>query len=459
MAAVSGPTQESKGPLFPVSDSLPGWLSKDNGSSLGREQISGKSWEQGYSHTEQLSKSVKQRKREVNAFLPIIAASYACHDLESEDLATFFRHYAHLYTVGIDTNAICNLSCGYCYLDAYNLNTTPQYADLRHFKKMLRDIIEKGVDLVALVGKEPFADDRGIELLRFLDGLSGSGSDFRYGVVTNGTLIDRYIDRLPSSMAYIDISLDGPEEINDSIRGSGVFKRAGQNMRALVDRGYEVWTSSVLHSSNSTRRTLADFIKTVICEFGCARFYFSPVRNFTGSLRPFLLSFEEIARVEDILTELGESILGVESLILDHPYEAVWRDYFWPLGRGQNTRFQQLVVDEYGNVLQKLSERCFQKLDVFPHGPWGTCRVDARGTYLSDVESRTYSNPEGVGSILEHSAHSLLASALQSQLTLMLERFLANMHSASIAQPATPALTSVSSPPMNNSRSTVAVYG
>ncbi|MDX6404657.1 MAG: uncharacterized protein QOH70_2112 [Blastocatellia bacterium] len=457
MAAVSGPTQESKGPLFPVADSLPAWLSNDRRSTFAR--ASGESEALRYLGGEPISASVKQRKREVNAFLPIIAASYAHGTLGREDLATFFRYYAHLYTVGIDTNAICNLSCGYCYLDAYNPTTAPQYADLKYFRKALSQITEKGVDLVALVGKEPFADDRGIELLRFLDELSLSGADFRYGVVTNGTLIDRYIERLPRSLAYIDISLDGPEEINDNVRGVGVFKRAGRNMRALVERGYEVWTSSVLHTNSCNRRMLSDFMKTMICEFGCSRFYFSPVRNFTGSLHPFLLSFEEIARVEDSLAELAELIPGVETLILDHPYEAVWRDYFWPLRLGQNTRFQELVIDEHGNVLQQISSRCFQKLDIFPHGPWGTCRMDARGTYLSDVESRTYSNPEGVGSILEHSPHSLMATALQNELASMLDRFLANMHTASILRPATAALTSVSSPPLGNSESPVAFYG
>lgn len=455
MAAVSGPTQESKGLLLPVADCLPACLC-DDARSTTRILYPSKSVDLGAAT---ISSSVRQRKREVNSYLPIIAASYAQRDLELEDLATFFRYYAYLYTVGIDTNALCNLSCGYCYLDAYNPTTAPKYVDVKYFKKMLREITEKGVDLVALVGKEPFADDRGIELLRFLDELLIRGPQFRYGVVTNGTLIDRYIDELPRSVAYIDISLDGPEEVNDSVRGVGVFKRAGRNMRDLVDRGYEVWTSSVLHASGSNRTMLEDFIKTVIYEFGCARFYFSPVRNFTGSLNPFLLSYEEIARVGDTLADLAEQIPGVETLILDHPYEAVWRDYFWPLGRGQNTRFREFVIDEYGNVLQQISSRCFQKLDIFPHGPWGTCRVDALGTYLSDVESRTYSNPKGVGSIVQDSAHSLMATALQDNLTSMLERFLTNMHSASMLAPATVALTSVSSPPVSDFESGVASYG
>lgn len=439
MAAVSGPTQESTGPLLPVADSLPPCLTAVDSSFAGL-------LEANRCDGQSTASLIGQRKREANTYLPVIAASYARGELKIEDLTLFFRHYAHLFTVGIDTNAICNLSCDYCYLDLYNLTTVPQYADLSHFQRMFEEVTDAGVDLIALVGKEPFADDRAITLLRSLESLSQSGRNFRYGVVTNGTLINRYFDVLPKSLAYIDISLDGPEQINDAVRGDDVFKRAGRNIRALVDRSYEVWTSSVLHSKSSDGLALSDFIRRIVGEYGCRKFYFSPVRNFTGSLQPFLLTFDEISRVEDILVNLAECIPGVETIILDHPYEAVWRDYFWPSSSARNSEFRQFVTDEWGNVLRQMSSRCFQKLDIFPHGPWGTCRIDAQGTYLADVESRTYSNPKGVGSIVQHGTYSLFADALQSELTPMLGRFLVNMQLTSELEPRATALMSVSMP-------------
>lgn len=446
MAAVSGPTQESTGPLLPVADTLPPCLTVGNPSRAEGLPNATLSAAPEACNRKTTAAVIRQRKREVNSYLPAVAASYVRNELGIEDLALFFRHYAHIYTVGVDANAICNLSCRYCYLDLYNQKTVPLYADLTHFQRVFEEVRDAGVDLVALVGKEPFADDRGIALLKSLDRLSQSGTVFRYGVVTNGTFIDRYFDALPESLAYVDVSLDGPEQINDAVRGDGVFKRAGRNIRALVDRSYDVWTSSVLHAKSSDGLALSDFIKRIVGEYGCGKFYFSPVRNFTGSLQPFLLSFEEISRVEDALVNLAECIPGVESIILDHPYEAVWRDYFWPLACGRDFRFQQFVTDEWGNVLRQMSSRCFQKLDIFPHGPWGTCRIDAQGTYLADVESRTYSNPKGVGSIVDHGTYSLFAEALQDELTSMLKRFLDNMQLTSELNRTAPALTSVSIP-------------
>lgn len=446
MAAVSGPTQESTGPLFPVADTLPPCLTA--GGPLHPEGLRNATPSDAPEACERKAAAaeVRRRKREVNSYLPAVAASYAKNELDVEDLALFFRHYAHLYTVGVDTNAVCNLSCGYCYLDSYNQKTVPLYADLAHFRRLLEEIADAGVDLIALVGKEPFADDRGVTLLRFLDGLSQSGAMFRYGVVTNGTLLDRYLDALPKSLAYVDISLDGSEQTNDAVRGDGVFRRAGRNMRELADRSFDVWTSSVLHVGSSDRLALSDFIKRIVEEYGCGKFYFSPVRNFTGSLHPFLLSFDEISRAEDTLVDLAECIPGVETIILDHPYEAVWRDYFWPLACGRDSRFHEFVTDEWGNVLRQMSPRCFQKLDIFPHGPWGTCRVDAQGTYLADVESRTYSNPKGVGSIVDRGAYSLFDQAMRDELTSMLKRFLANMQLTSALDRTATALTSVSIP-------------
>jgi uncharacterized Fe-S cluster-containing radical SAM superfamily protein len=438
MAAVSGPTQESRGKLLPISSHLPPCLSPNSDRSLRVECLESTA-------TSDYADHVRKRKREVNSYLPIIAESYATSTLSVEDLITFFRTYAQLYSVGIDTNSTCNLSCGYCYLDAYNPNTVEAYADLLHFDRFLTEALDLGVELFALVGKEPFADTRGISLLRFLDSLL-KHRYFRYGVVTNGTLIDRYFDLLPKSIAYIDISLDGPEEVNDRIRGEGVFYRATSNMRKLMDQSYEVWTSTVLHMKTNPITYVKDFMRHMIDDVGCGRFYFSPVRNFTGCLDEFLLSFDEIRRTQDLIANLAETTPGLDAVILDHPYEAVWRDYIWPRASVQDFDRSQIVTDEFGNVLRVLSARCFQKLDIFPHGPWGTCRVDVQGAYLADVESRAFASPRSVGSIMHASASSLFAQALNTELRPMLERFLSNMRAAADLASKQPALTSVSIP-------------
>src|SRR5205809_699478 len=137
------------------------------------------------------------RKIEANAYLPRLAEGYVCGELTLDDLVAYFKAYAHLYTVGIDVNAICNLACSY---------------------------------------------------------------------------------------SYLDISLDGCSRTNDAVRGRDVFRRAATNVRLLKDSGFQVWISSVLHTGNNDPNGLEEFLRVISSEYGCGRFYFSPVRNFTGGL-------------------------------------------------------------------------------------------------------------------------------------------------------------------------------
>ena len=356
----------------------------------------------------------------------MLARAYRARELEVRDLEEYFRSAAHLYTLGIDTNAVCNLACKYCYLERYNSTSAPHYVDLEVLKARLVEVVERGIDLVALVGKEPFADERGILVLEHLDGLREADPGLRFGLVTNGVLADRWIERLPESTSYVSISLDGTEAANDAVRGAGVYERATTNARLLVDHGFEVWISSVLHSKTKPA-DLTTFVRSLAEEQGCRRFYFSPIRNFTGTLESFLLSYNEISRLEERLTLLADTTDCIETIILDHPYEAVWRDYFDPIDGDGSSCLDRLVTDDFGNTLEPLSPACFRKLDVFPHGPWGTARIDARGEYLPDVESRTYRNPRSMGNIADADVSSLHARSLESALRPMLTEFLRHM--------------------------------
>lgn len=225
--------------------------------------------------------------------------------------------------------------------------------------------------------------------------------------------------------------------------------------------GIELWISGVLHTGNNNAQALEELIRTVVGETGCGRFYFSPVRNFTGALQPFLLSYAQIAACQSALVDVSDRVAGVERVILDHPYEAVWRDYFWPLLDCRDSRLRSLTVDGFGNILEQLGPHAYRKLDVFPHGPWGTCRIDARGEYLADVEARTYALPTSVGNIADFEPGLLRQRAMADHLEPMLRRFLANMEATKLDCSDQIALTSVSipvQPPARHVHSAVATY-
>jgi len=282
--------------------------------------------------------------------------------------------------------------------------------------------------------------------------LHDSEKKFRYGVVTNGTLVNRYIKEIPNSIAYIDISLDGIESINDQFRGNGVYQKAIKACSELVERGYEVWISSVLHKESSNKEELRKFISDIVKRTGVNKFYFSPVRNFTGELTPFLLTYKQISETESDLIQLADELGDqIERIILDHPYESVWRDYIWTQKNQTDEVLDELHIDGFGVVFQRLSQKVLRKLDIFSHGPWGTARIDAYGNYLPDVESRTYELPPSVGNISTTDLGNLFTLANKQCLDEMLNLFLSNMEGAAIRLPSEKALTSVSIPSLKNS--------
>lgn len=69
---------------------------------------------------------------------------------------------------------------------------------------------------------------------------------FSLGLVTNGTLIHRHQEVCRKCFKRIYLSVDGPRQAHDAIRGQGVFDRVAQNRKLLAGGTAEVVMMSVL---------------------------------------------------------------------------------------------------------------------------------------------------------------------------------------------------------------------
>ncbi len=116
-------------------------------------------------------------------------------------------------SAAIDVTHRCNLKCVHCYWWKERHPEELSDADMIGFMEGLRD---KGLFGAIMYGGEPMMRP---EVL-------GAASDIfdLITVFTNGTL--GYLD-IPSQWI---LSLDGPEEVHDKIRGEGVFKQAIDNL-------------------------------------------------------------------------------------------------------------------------------------------------------------------------------------------------------------------------------------
>jgi MoaA/NifB/PqqE/SkfB family radical SAM enzyme len=117
------------------------------------------------------------------------------------------------------------------------------------------------IDQLACAGTERIGFSGGEPMLRNDIGQLVSHAKRRgltVNLLSNGWQVPDRIDEL-EQLDYLAISLDGPQEIHDALRGKGAFEHALNAIRAAKRRGLDVWTTTVLtrHNLHSIHYVLA----------------------------------------------------------------------------------------------------------------------------------------------------------------------------------------------------------
>ena len=147
----------------------------------------------------------------------------------------------------------CNLHCRFCGQWGENgFFAQRDDADLsfdewsRVIDSILRYRDRSGISPdIMLWGGEPLLSPvfpRVVELLR--------EQGFTLGMVTNGTLLDRYARIVRDSFKTVYVSLDGPREMHDQIRGAGVFEKVASNLELVRDGRAKIVLMSVISLEN-----------------------------------------------------------------------------------------------------------------------------------------------------------------------------------------------------------------
>ncbi|HET9176847.1 MAG TPA: radical SAM protein [Terriglobia bacterium] len=137
------------------------------------------------------------------------------------------------------SGTLCNIACLHCFNNSGPNVRTFGFLSIETIREEIECAAHAGVKEIFFTGGEPFLHPRLPEMLAFA--LKHAPTT----VLTNGMLInDRIAGRLAAierSARYsleIRVSLDGyTEEMNDAIRGEGVFHSALEGVRRLSGRG------------------------------------------------------------------------------------------------------------------------------------------------------------------------------------------------------------------------------
>jgi MoaA/NifB/PqqE/SkfB family radical SAM enzyme len=141
-------------------------------------------------------------------------------------------------TVSFTITNACNLKCrmcgqwseeGYIRSAKENLQHSLKLAD---WKKLTDELAAHQISSVILRGGEPFLFPDIIELLEYIN-----SKGIFISLDTNGTLLKKYAaDIVRIGNIHITISVDGPEEIHDKVRGiKGCFRRIKEGVNRLIE--------------------------------------------------------------------------------------------------------------------------------------------------------------------------------------------------------------------------------
>jgi len=149
----------------------------------------------------------------------------------------------------------CNLRCRHCYQDG----NRPDEMSLSEIKSVIEEISDMLRDWTEtyniaftssfnVTGGEPFLRQ---DIFKVLEELKTRG--FATYILSNGTLISRDIAKALAELGVkgVQISIEGPEDIHDTIRGAGSFSSSLKGIRNLLDAGIELTLNTTLSGMNA----------------------------------------------------------------------------------------------------------------------------------------------------------------------------------------------------------------
>ena len=160
----------------------------------------------------------------------------------------------------------CNLACRHCYINPEQHGTGMVSRETMLAWLELFAAPEKETNLVFLGGEPTLHPD-------LAEGIKAAGK-LGYSSVTvdtNGYLFHNLLEKISPQEAVLSFSLDGPTpEVNDPIRGSGVFAACSANLKRAVAKGFTV---SVIYTVSRLNLEALKEMPALLSDWGVHRFF------------------------------------------------------------------------------------------------------------------------------------------------------------------------------------------
>ena len=175
-----------------------------------------------------------------------------------------------LEQLAVELTVYCNLQCKMCSVWELREHGVP--TDIA--RQMLADAYALGARTFIPCGAESFMRKDFLDIVEHAHALGYTTQE----IVTNGTMItDAHLDRLAKTPSVqLHVSIDGPQPIQDELRGEGVYEKSMRTVRAAVERGIRIGLSGVIMSE--TMATL-EHIVDLAAQHGIGEVSYQPFQT------------------------------------------------------------------------------------------------------------------------------------------------------------------------------------
>lgn len=252
-------------------------------------------------------------------------------------------------------NNFCNLNCRHCYV---GYKETKNDLSIDEWENVFNEALDLGTLTFGNVGKEPIlAWDKSFHLLNFLK--EKNNPKIRYGLVTNATLFnDKIIDQLiDANPTYLDISLDGPKDIHDYIRGSGNHNKTVSSIEKIINKAPnfsdKLFISFTLMGKNNNISLFKNMVEE-LQKKGVKRFMISPyVTSINQKGNNIGITNEQVIDTYRQLKYEANSWLGSQDqLLLKIDYDTQ-KPLMDKLVENKIIELDNLMIDNYATIFNK----------------------------------------------------------------------------------------------------------
>ena len=125
--------------------------------------------------------------------------------------------------VYIELTDCCNLKCKFCSVNKKDSN----FISLELFKKILNNLKKLNIMDIYYTGGEPLLHPDFKSIVNYADNFG-----MRQTLLTNGLLLDKYVDVLKKIMC-VCVSLHGTEDIHNSLTGDNCYQKVVKNIKLV----------------------------------------------------------------------------------------------------------------------------------------------------------------------------------------------------------------------------------